>query len=195
MRTGRGNCDPQDSRGCLLVFLFLVITINSCNNYGPIKTRCNYLRLLRNEDLGFQIKQVTQMSLNTSGKCRNSRKGGRRLLGWTSLMSSNPAETIQTAIFSINPFKKYPCIHGRDYPFPSVDSWLLYCKLIDHIFTGLFLGLYSVPLMNVSVFMSYEPASITLALKYSLKCDASSLVLISQNYFGYWESSVSPYVF
>ena len=172
MRTGRGNCDPQDSRGCLLVFLFLVITINSCNNYGPIKTRCNYLRLLRNEDLGFQIKQVTQMSLNTSGKCRNSRKGGRRLLGWTSLMSSNPAETIQTAIFSINPFKKYPCIHGRDYPFPSVYSWLLYCKLIDHIFTGLFLGLYSVPLMNVSVFMSYEPASITLALKYSLKCDA-----------------------
>ena len=122
----------------------------------PTKTRCNYLRLLRNEDLGFQINQVTQMSLNTSGKCRNSRKGGRRLLWWTSVMSSSPAETIQTTIFSINPFKKYPCIHWRDYPFPSAYSWLLYCKLIDHIFTGLFLDLYSVPLMNVSVFMSIQ---------------------------------------
>lgn len=33
----------------------------------PTKTRRNYLRLLRNEDLGFQINQVTQMSLNTGG--------------------------------------------------------------------------------------------------------------------------------
>ena len=41
-------------------------------------------------------------------------------------------------------------IYWRECPFPTVYSWLLYCKLIDHKCMSLFI---SVPLSYVSVFL------------------------------------------
>ena len=44
-------------------------------------------------------------------------------------------------------------MYWRNCPFPFVYFWLFCCKLVDHIWVGLFLGSQSVSLIFVSVFM------------------------------------------
>ena len=83
-------------------------------------------------------------------------------------------------------------IYWRDCLFPFLHSWFLCCKLIDHIFVGLFLGsvFYVFAFMPISYYLGYYKTAIQFEIK---ECDIS--IILSQYCFGYMGSFAIPYKF